>query len=345
MLTDAAAFYLYPPVWVIERPSGGWTSLNVRAMEDEVYRRKMASGIEVKVTRDGLFAFDFSCWTLYRTRRDDEDLTKFDKRVSFDKKVSIELAKAEVMNTYLVCLYTAILRVQRHSVDKMTIAPSDMIGMPSGIESKAMSFGDPKNLALALARYPQQYPATFPPGVDWRIEMRTFVIKKPALDQSFDLLQTILERSPETAIALITLLNSACKAFEDHDYSFSMVVSWTLSEKLLQLLFESYLNANREKDVEGKPITFISTDRKKKLLDGRDFTVSVVIEILSLLDVLPFQLYNDLNRVRQARNSWIHNLRVVSRIEAQLGVSVAERLLREVTGIDLCIPLILRIRG
>ena len=341
MSTDILAFFLYPPVWVIKPPPAEGPSpisVDVRAMEDEVYRRKIPGGIEVKVTRDGLFVFDFSSWA--RCQRPPE----VENMVDFDEEVSGRVGKAEVMNAYLVCLYSAIIRIQRFNPEKMTVTLSDMIAMRS-FDSRDMVAGSLKCLPWVQARYPSQYPSTIPPGLDWRILARSFAIEKPTLDQSFELLEAILKRPYDTGTALTALLNSACKTFEDHDYWFSLVVSWSLSEKILQSLFESYVDANREKAVEGKSITFINAERRKKLLDGRDFTASVVIEILSFLDVFPLQLYNDLSRVRRARNNWIHNLKPVSRKEAELGVNVAVQLFRELTGIDLCLSLVLHIHG
>jgi hypothetical protein len=83
--------------------------------------------------------------------------------------------------------------------------------------------------------------------------------------------------------------------------------------------------------------------RREKLTDSRDFRASVISEILSLTNSLPFSLYENLSRVRQARNDWLHGLKPLSRETAVLSVSVAERMLNLVDGLNLRVPLISRV--
>jgi hypothetical protein len=63
-------------------------------------------------------------------------------------------------------------------------------------------------------------------------------------------------------------------------------------------------------------------------------------EILSLTDNLPLDLYKDASTVRRVRNGWMHELRSVTRGDAELAVKVAERMLSLVEGINLAAPLV-----
>jgi hypothetical protein len=61
----------------------------------------------------------------------------------------------------------------------------------------------------------------------------------------------------------------------------------------------------------------------------------VVSEILSLLDVLPDEIYRRLKPVRQARNEWMHQLEPVSANASARSLSTTFDLLRHVHRIDL----------
>jgi hypothetical protein len=53
----------------------------------------------------------------------------------------------------------------------------------------------------------------------------------------------------------------------------------------------------------------MTRDRKKKLL-GRDYTASVMVEMLELHGQLTGSLYKNLEIARKARNNWAHDMAV-----------------------------------
>ena len=95
--------------------------------------------------------------------------------------------------------------------------------------------------------------------------------------------------------------------------------------------------------VEGDvTISFIGRDRKKKL-QGRDYTASVRIEILSLLGHMNIKMYDDLNKVRISRNDWLHNFEQVDENLASLAIQTAQRLFEQVAKIKLSLTISLSI--
>jgi Domain of unknown function (DUF4145) len=97
-----------------------------------------------------------------------------------------------------------------------------------------------------------------------------------------------------------------------------------------------YIDDQRDRPVEGDEM-FVSSDRRSKLTGGRDFTASVISEFLSLADVIPFDLFQMLSKVRKVRNDWMHELRPVTRSDANEAVQLAQRMLNFVDrlGIDI----------
>jgi len=120
-------------------------------------------------------------------------------------------------------------------------------------------------------------------------------------------------------------------------------VAWAIIEKLLQLLWERYVEQNHEREIDGVKVNFINKTRREKLTESRDFNASVISEILSITNTLPFSLYQEITKVRQTRNNWIHDLEPVSREIAETSVSMATKLLNLADGINLDVPLISRI--
>jgi hypothetical protein len=113
-----------------------------------------------------------------------------------------------------------------------------------------------------------------------------------------------------------------------------------VTEKLLQHLWETYLDDNRRREVESETVAFINKDRKKRLEDGRTFSAAVISEILSLASYLPFHLYQDMTEVRRARNDWIHGLEPIPKETVARSIRVAEWMLEQVHELSLSIPLI-----
>lgn len=327
MISNAAAYYLWPTVWVGSKPPASGTDVDVTSLEEEVYRTTLSVGIAAKVLREGLFVFDFSDWPPGRGLPEDNS---FD----FDAAASVVLQRVAVLNAHLACLYTTVGRRQKYGLEKMVVSPSDLI-LSRTLDAQNVSFADLRVAALALARYPTTYRIDLPTLFDWRIASRNLVIETDTVEESFDLLSNVLEHPTLDALLITDLLMRSCKAYEDHNYSLCLVTAWAIAEKLLQRLWERYLEANRQRQIDGSEVSFINQSRKKKLTESRDFNASVISEVLSLVDYLPAPLYRDMTKVRQARNDWVHGLEPVSRETAALSVSVAEEMLRLVDSLDL----------
>lgn len=120
------------------------------------------------------------------------------------------------------------------------------------------------------------------------------------------------------------------KSYGDHDFSTSLIFSWTVSEKLVSILWNRLVESKRIRKENDQVIVFIN-DQRKKRLQGRDFPVSNRIEILSLLNIIPLELYKRLNSIRIKRNDWVHNLGEVDDASASLAIQVAQEMFAEIS--------------
>ncbi len=330
----AFGFYFYPPVWVVEPPLTDG-KIDFTRFGDIVYTRTLPSGIAVKVSRDGIFLFDFLGWS-----GPYPDMTGLN---TFDIRAETILRRLQVLNTYLACLYTAVLRQQRFAFPVMALSPADTVRSstfddPGLVGASGWGFG-----TMAVSHFRVRFsrftdPAEFE-RVDPRLKFRTALIERNTLDHSYELLTSILAHSSRHALQLGDLYVRACNSYVAHDYARCLVSAWAISEKLIHGRWDRYIEANRQRETDGRSITFISSDRKGVLKSANSFTASVIVEILSLLDIIPVVLYQSLTRVRRTRNKWLHDLDPISRAEAEEAVQLSERMMNLVEAIDLSVPL------
>lgn len=85
--------------------------------------------------------------------------------------------------------------------------------------------------------------------------------------------------------------------------------------------------------------TKVINRERKQTLSGRDYTASVISEILTLAGQLNNDTYIKLAKARKVRNSWLHNLTSISSMMAAECIQTAQTLVKEVSGIELLVNL------
>ncbi len=341
---EATGFYLQPLMWVGAPPSGlvlganpgsGPGPADFEELKEIVAETSLPQSLRARVFRDGLFVFDFSQWAPYRP----EHLTLG----NFEGLAKLALRRVGLMNAYLACLFTALMRTQHFATDPMALTPGAVFSINS-FEDVEGGMGLPNQLLghIYLARFPSTYSPVMPPNFDFRISLRS-LIESRTIDESFSSFGELLNHSsPERVLTLSELLVRSGAAYWAHDYNLCLITAWAIIEALLQEQWDKYLEDNRQRETDGSQVPFINR-RRKDQLTGRDVTASLMAEILSLVDRLPFALYQRLSEARRARNDWIHSLDPVSGTTAQAAIQVAEDMLRLVKGVDLEMPKGLRL--
>jgi hypothetical protein len=214
----------------------------------------------------------------------------------------------------------------------MVVEPSELVLCtdPDGLGA----FRSPVIAELATARYPATYHPGLPKRMDWRNRTRTSIFIRPnAVEQSFAMFGEILDRP--NAVRLITLadlLTRSVKALSELTFEVSLGLSWMVCEACLDQMWDRYLDRQTRKEIDGVLTQVINRERRDKL-NGRDYSASVIAEILSLADVLPYRDYKELSQVRSARNDWIHDLETVEPAVARKASELAQRMLFQVEGV------------
>jgi hypothetical protein len=334
--SNAAAYYVWPLVWIGSVPDNVHVSVGQGEMppplvldqlEEAIVTVELSHGIRARAHRDGLLVFDFSEWAPYR------DASPAERR--FEDLAKLVLRRVALMNAHVACLLTALLRDQNLGLRATALSPASIFPMHPYEQPQTVGLPDPRLGHVYGARYPSTYGAHAPMVLDWRISGR-LLIETATIESSFVQLESMLNgEDPDRTIALADLLVRAVAAYSDHDYSQALITAWTVIESLLQEQWGTYVQANRERTVDGERVSFINAGRKKRLTEDRDITASLVSELLSILDRLPIATYHKVSEVRVARNKWIHDLVPAAASTAQLAIESAADMLRLLGHADL----------
>jgi hypothetical protein len=325
---SALGYFLFPPVWLGGSPADAIPT-EPRGVWDRIAEVKLPQGIKAWCFRNGLFAFDLSNW-------------EFGAHTAWADPTVVQARdrwRTYVMNTHLACLFTASKGAAR-TLTPMIVGPDDIVHFhDNGVVSCGGMLATTGALNAKWESHGEEAPD------DWRLKRGT-TLSLDAINKSYALLDSILRHQPATEILpLIDLTLRAAVAHMSKTPDAALIQAWAAIERILTSVWESYLADNRARENDAPGRVFINSDRRG-LLTGRDFTISVVSEILSLLDQIPPDLYRRLAPVRQARNRWMHQLTPTSAAESAQGLQLAFDLLRHVHNVDLdLVPEIMFARG
>ncbi|WP_273732535.1 hypothetical protein [Mycolicibacterium septicum] len=325
MNMNVTGFYHDPPLFLVENPIGeDRLSVDFSAFFNEAYRHSTDDGLQIMATVEGLFAFDFSKLPEYAWEETgDTSVT------SFDKRAEVVVRRTRAMNALLAFLYTHEMMNVNYSRERMVITPDLTIPMDRLDPMASKGFGNQWVAHLSASSYPSTYRPGVPYPFDGRLSGRGASVAADIVKNAGHDLNKLMNDHGSEGVLLIDLFHRASKAFQDHDHSLSLINNWTVIERLLNDLWGQLQSDYKTRD----GVAFLSRERLQRLQDGRTFTASVMSEMLSFLDYLPRENYDDMTKIRKTRNEWMHGLKVVDANTAGMAISVAERMLKQVKDI------------
>ena len=326
-------YFRIPAVWIGEIPDPASVQiLNPQIHHAVVLKKKLHCGIEVRVQRDGTFLFDFLSWSYapqivipgYRIPNPKHPYQAPEESSSAESK-SEEYAvlRAQVMNVHQACVATSEQLAKRHSVQMGSpiTAPDTLKGLTF---HDSIQYRDDVGNMQALTRnfINNKDRVSRPRPVPRR------VLESEVIEHSLELLDPILAREDTTA--LIQMIEAAylagCRCSEGR-FGEAVTLAWEVCEQLLSAAWDTLLNDK-----------LMSASRKKKL-NERDYTASIVAEILEINNRIDHKLYLDLEVARKARNSWAHKMQLPSIHEVDKAIRGVEGLFRQVKEINLSLQL------
>jgi hypothetical protein len=321
----AAGFYHDPPLWIGTVPvdfSAKVPIVDGAQLRKSAFCKTLKNGIELKVTVEGLFAFDFTHWPRAAFIPSPPDRTKpFDGMPPFEELAATVLERTLVMNAFLAFMYTRELHSAKFAREIMIVTPEALISMTdidtiSGFGS--IRIGQLYLLASqAQGSQDNQY-LYFDERIMTRHGIATEIIEMAADD-----LAHLMKTYPEDGVLVADLMLRAGKAGQDHNYSAALITYWAVAEKMLQELWQKYRSYNRK-------------DSDKSSRGRRNYTAASISQNLSHAGYLQAELYDQISYVRGKRNQWMHSLGgKISNEDAAKAGDVAAKLLQDARGINL----------
>lgn len=322
---DAIAHYLLPPRWVGTTPEWAKPGQEPTALKapqlselaEVVADRDLSEGVRCRVFRDGEITFALG-------DRQPSNLTDFERW---------RVHGVRLINAHLACLHTAAPPFFTASV--ATPWKVMEVEFASGQLTSMQPLDDMSTVSLAMARRSQPTVDV----LDWRYFRLAPTVTIQTVERSLDLFDALLARPARDAVLLrAELLVRAKVALLENDFSGALTNAWTAAEGMLGGLLRRYLETERNRpsgdDEADKRLRFINNDRLNWLA-GKDMTVRHTMEFLSLLGVLPFDLYRDARRSSTVRNLWLHGEKEPTYDDSEIAIRLAGSLFELLEGIAL----------
>lgn len=105
---------------------------------------------------------------------------------------------------------------------------------------------------------------------------------------------------------LISLLSTTARSisqFKIGNFSTSIVLSWFAIESMLNKKWQSWID---RENVEFEDGNMRISNKRKSRLNGRDYSVSVISNILELNGNIPFSVFKQIDEIRRFRNNIVH---------------------------------------
>jgi hypothetical protein len=327
-------FYHSPLVWCAEKPSEDIRRQG--AVEDVlriVHEGTLDCGIRFRVRRDGFIWFDCNNWEPGKYTRipgwSNPKMIVPKEVIDAEKTAETRAYNRSILiNAYQLCLCTSHLLVRYRGTN---------LGDP--VESThVVPLNDFSNPIYLLYPYPvEPYPIYINNALEliFRRDKKAFDIRQlielDVIEYSFKILGEILQSKNKNALKIAEILYWASRHYTENAFSESLILSWAVCEKLIGHLWGDFIKSKKE-SIEG--LERMNRARIEKL-EGRDFTASIVTEVMELIGLLPLKLFRSLNDARSKRNAWLHKLATITDKDASNSLFAATELFRIATGVSL----------
>lgn len=330
-------YYRIPAIWVGSRPKPPLVRyLNPEIHHETVLRKQLQCGISVRVQRDGLFLFNFSNWERapvvripgYEVPRENNSVGhKAPKKHYEAEKLASAFAvfRAKIMNAHQACFTTVEMLIYKRGASMGLPVHSQEMHSEMDIEAPlpyAWEWDIPRALSQNVLNN------SF--NINWQKAPDRRVVETDLVEKSFDLLDNILLKDDDRLIDLFEGLYIASVRGHETRLGEALTLAWAVCEQILYLAWGQLIKEVQDSETAGR----MNRERRKKL-DGRDYTASVVIELLELNGKISTDLYKKLEIARKARNAWAHRLETPTRQAVQACMSAGEDMMQLFHGLPL----------
>lgn len=265
--------------------------------------------LELHVCRDGLIMFRFES---FESKRPELEFHPPHPKNRFDKLVDFHYKYIKLANIIQLILFSSIQEeAELFPALPLSITTQDIINLKF-MNGEFNGAGYLGNGALAMYLHHGRFLSSYPQSsgynldhihYDHRILSRRGVLKEKVVERCYDKLVFILKDA-----SLFDILNQLSSSISDYtlfNYSQSIVQSWFIIEKFINKHWNDYLfKTNNESEDHNTRINKSRSD----FLTGRDFTASIISNILELNSIIDIETLRNIDKIRKRRNVIAHNL-------------------------------------
>ena len=212
---------------------------------------------------------------------------------------------AQYLN-YVNCLNflldSSVLEVDNHNyleLSEITNKDAIRIIFENGKMKRCSIASESLNSLFQMLRYPAAIP--FKSVLSYaRIENR-IPFRKAIFDLTADKFSHVVKDNK--FVEMLSGMTKSIVEYKVGNYSVSIVFAWFVIESMLNSKWKRFLDEKNMNYHNGSKR--INTDRRNRFM-GRDYPISVVINVLELSDILSFSLFKDIDTVRGYRNNVMH---------------------------------------
>lgn len=305
----AFALLIQRPTWICGKP-------------DETQRKSVAwrgvglGRVSLVALRDGTVIFQFDKAPQYSGGAVPPCVLGEDRRVPADvitadeARINLAYRRFEYMNALLLALYSGISTIQKRGTQvQEPMHPTNYFGAREEAQGWSVFMDDGRKI-----EYPRE---------------RSDNVESDTLDHALEIMRKFEEAIGENAVGLMSLVYTACHQYSLHQFSSAHVMAWTSIEATLKAMWK---RLQSEIDLDRGGHTTLN-NRRRKLLAGRDYTASVVAQILSINRKIDDKTLERLTDARRRRNDFVHSLAPVDLTDAGKAIRLATDMMGNLAGI------------
>lgn len=310
-MLPAYALQILRPAWIDGKPS------DLMSQHDLVWSGQGLHDIPIYARRDGFIIFDFPRSASYSGGevpshepvagvRMPENIVDAQKR-----RARLRYQRLQYMNAFLACLYSGYSTIQKTGTAvQPPITPTTYFSASEQVAGHWQIYrhGGPDLLSSPSVSSP--------------------VLQSATVAHATELMMQCYGVLSDTGIVLVALVYMACHQYGNHQFDSAHLIAWSACEMLINRLWSDLL---KDLDVRNGGHTVINGQRRKQL-EGRDFTASIVSQSLSLHGKLDDEMLARLDDARRKRNAFAHSLEPVSSDDVGKAIRTATDLMTHVIG-------------
>jgi len=323
--TRFVGFYTWPKFWAgakllpdekIRPFLQSYMSKNSLSYKNEIYT--------LKISRDGMFIF--------RLEKLAQDIEKRLSENVYKPDLDLTSQYLSYINAILILFGSVLLETgSDYPLELQEITNKDIFLVL--IKDDEWQGGSAPFNTLAGYHQMERFPQFLLPGIPLTHQSvfagRKYVVKKPVIELLVKYINGVIKN--DELISLLSQFTKSIYEFGLANYDTSLVLSWFIIERIVQEKWERWIHSSNTSNPDGTKR--INNDRFKTLT-GRDYPISVVSNILELSNIIPFDLYKKVDKLRRDRNLIVHpdDRHKIQADDCRLAFEVVTDLLEEKLG-------------